>query len=1134
MFKTMKLGRKLLIAFLSVGIIPAALVGIAAVWEASSALEAQAFNQLEGMRGVKKGQIEQFFAERQGDMGVLVDIVDNVQENAFSKLEAVQQLKKKNIEDLFANIRSTVRVAKDDPYIGEAFKAINSAFRTSGGRVDSYEWKAAAEKYHSRLKDIMDDNGWYDIFLINPQGDIIYTVTRESDLGLNIPQKLADSSMAAAFEQALKMGDEDVAIGDFKPYAPSNGAQAAFLVGRLSFADGYFAMQLPTDPINTIVQNRSGLRSKTESYLVGELGGISSYRSDRVVKSGNIIGKKKGGSDVEAALAGNTGSTIKVGSTGDVEAVSYAPIEVPGLKWAILTSGSIEEILSAKEEGDERDFFGEYIHKYGYYDLFLIEPSGNVFYTVTKEADYQTNMVNGKYKDSGLGQLTRKVLETKRFGLADFAPYAPSNGAPAGFIAQPVVRNGEVELIIALQLSLEAINKIMQQRDGMGETGETYLVGADKRMRSDSYLDPKGHSVAASFAGTVEQNGIDSESVNKAIAGNEGSIHIIDYNGNPVLSSYTPVKVGDTTWAVIAEIDEVEAFAAVYELEIIMGIIALIAIGAIVVSATLIGRGITRPILSAVETTKTIAAGDLSGTIEITSQDEIGELLQAMKGMQQELSTVIEKDIQGIVDAAGNGNLGKRIDLAGKQGFFASLSSGVNDLVDISERVVDDTVRVFSALARGDLSETITSDYKGAFDQLKRDANATIAKLTEVIEQDIQPIIDAAQAGDLSARIDLAGKQGFFDRLSRGINEMVDVNERIIEDTVRVMGALAEGDLTETIEAEYRGAFDRLKQDANRTVAKLTEVVNEIKESSETVSTASDELSKGNFNLSQRTEEQASSLEETASSMEEMTSVVRQNADNAAQANQLAIGARETAAKGGEVNNRAVAAMSEISSSSRKVVDIISVIDEIAFQTNLLALNASVEAARAGEQGRGFAVVASEVRNLAGRSATAAKEIKELIEDSMSKVEEGSKLVNESGATLEEIVTAVKKVTDNVGEISSATAEQSSGIDQVNKAVMQMDEMTQQNAALVEEATAATQSMSEQAQQLAQMIAFFKTGETTSTSARRHTRPAQRSAPKSAAPKPAPTKPSTAKAGSTAKKVTPAPNDDAGDDWEEF
>jgi len=1140
MFKAMKLGKKLLIAFLLVGFIPATLVGIAAVWEASSALSVQAFNQLEGVRGIKKAQIEGFFHEREGDMGVLVDVVDNVQEAAFSKLEAIQQLKIKNLKELFGQIRSSIHIAKDDPYIGKAFKALNTAYINNGGRVNGREWKVAAGQYHPRFKDILDDNGWYDIFLLNKSGDIIYTVTRESDLGMNIPQDLAGSSMADAFSKAVKMGDDEIAIGDFKPYAPSNGAQAAFMIGRLSFANGYFAMQLPTGPINAIVQERIGMRSMTESYLVGEMEGVSAYRSDRVIKKGKI-GMPRSGAEIQAALEGKSGTAIKEGSTGAVEAVVYDPVEIDGLKWVLVTTGDVEEILSAKEEGEDKGFFDHYIEKYGYYDLFLIHPSGRVFYTVTKEADYGTNIVNGKYKDSGLGKLIRRVLESKKFGLADFAPYAPSNDAPAGFIAQPVIHDGEVKLVVALQLSLEAINSIMQQRDGMGETGETYLVGSDKLMRSDSFLDPKGHSVTASFAGTVKNNGVDTDAMDGVLAGKEESKIIIDYNGNPVLSAYVPVKVGDVTWGLIAEIDESEAFAAVYELEMIMLGIAIVVIIAIVLVANLIGRAITRPVIEAVEVTKSIAAGDLSGNIVISSQDETGELLQAMKSMQGQLISVIEKDIQTMVDLAREGSLTERISLDGKQGFFATLSSGVNDLVEVSEKVVDDTVRVFSALAKGDLSQKIDTDYQGSFNTLKQDANATITKLTEVIEQDIQPIIDAAQAGDLSSRIALAGKEGFFAKLSSGINEMVNINERVIDDTVRVMGALAQGDLTQTIDQQYQGAFEKLKQDANATVAKLTEVVSGIKESTETVSSAAGEISEGNLDLSRRTEVQASSLEETAASMEEMTSVVRQNAENAGKANQLAIGARGTATKGGEVIKQAVDAMSAITDSSRKVVDIISVIDEIAFQTNLLALNASVEAARAGEQGRGFAVVASEVRNLAQRSATAAKEIKELIEDSMTKVHEGSRLVDQSGSTLEEILDAVKKVTDNVGEITSATTEQTSGIEQVNKAVMQMDEVTQQNAALVEEATAAAQSMSEQAQQLAEMIAFFNVGQETGEGFAPSAALVSKPVPKRVASqpklrvesKPKQNKPAASSEGKKPKPVADFKNDDDGE-WAEF
>jgi methyl-accepting chemotaxis protein len=254
-------------------------------------------------------------------------------------------------------------------------------------------------------------------------------------------------------------------------------------------------------------------------------------------------------------------------------------------------------------------------------------------------------------------------------------------------------------------------------------------------------------------------------------------------------------------------------------------------------------------------------------------------------------------------------------------------------------------------------------------------------------------------------------------------------------------------------------------------------VIQNLKRTASEVQGGADEISRGNMNLSQRTEQQASSLEETASSMEEMTSTIRQNADNAAQANQLAQAARKSAESGGEVVAQAVTAMQGINSASSKIADIIGVIDEIAFQTNLLALNAAVEAARAGEQGRGFAVVATEVRSLASRSAEAAKEIKVLINDSVAKVADGSKLVERSGQTLTEIVGAVKKVTDIVAEIAAASQEQASGIEQVNKAVTSMDEVTQQNAALVEEAAAAAQGLTEQAAALNQMIAKYRTGD---------------------------------------------------------
>ena len=298
--------------------------------------------------------------------------------------------------------------------------------------------------------------------------------------------------------------------------------------------------------------------------------------------------------------------------------------------------------------------------------------------------------------------------------------------------------------------------------------------------------------------------------------------------------------------------------------------------------------------------------------------------------------------------------------------------------------------------------------------------------------------------------------------------------ERLVAEAETILGRVAASDLSQEMTGTYHGELEKVKASINLVVRNLVQTITTVREVVESVSCGSEEINRGNSDLSQRTSEQASSLEETAASMQEMTETVKQNADNAKQANQLAIKARETANKGGAVTTQAVEAMEGINKSSKKIADIITVIDEIAFQTNLLALNAAVEAARAGEHGRGFAVVAAEVRNLAQRSALAAKEIKGLINESIQRVADGSELVNQSGKTLEEIVASVKRVTDIIAEISAASQEQASGVDQVNKAIMVVDQTTQQNAALVEEITSASFSMKSQADELLRRMALFR------------------------------------------------------------
>ncbi|NJO14850.1 MAG: HAMP domain-containing protein [Thioploca sp.] len=356
----------------------------------------------------------------------------------------------------------------------------------------------------------------------------------------------------------------------------------------------------------------------------------------------------------------------------------------------------------------------------------------------------------------------------------------------------------------------------------------------------------------------------------------------------------------------------------------------------------------------------------------------------------------------------------------------------------------------------------------------------TVAEFPDItvqvgLEQEINTVIQAVSQGNFQQRIKLDNKIGFFQVFSQGINQIIDLNQVVINDILDMFSALAKGYLTQTIaNRSYTGSFAQLKEDANTTVQKLLETISVIKKAAEAIDKAAEAISQDNYNLNQRTEQQAAALEQTAASMEQLTSTVQQNADNTRQANQLATNAKERAIQGGELVNNAITAMIAINQSSQKVANIINVIDEIAFQTNLLALNAAVEAARAGDKGHGFAVVATEVRNLAQRSATAAKEIKELIRESVTKIAQGTQLVNQSGQTLEELVSAVKTVSEHIAEIAIATREQSGGINQINKAIIQMDEMTQQNATLVGRSAVTSQALAEQAQQLIQQVAFFK------------------------------------------------------------
>jgi len=818
-FNNQSLRVKLITLFLITGLIPFGVAVYYALNQASQVLEAQIVQATDGVRDARKLTAANFFNDRTINAATLAETVQDFWVKGEVKHQTLHDLKKQRIEQYFANFYKAVEDTRQNPGTVDDLKRLTAALVKG---LDSPEYKQANTVAQKNFAAVAYLTGGSEVMLVDAAGNAVFASGGKEDLGSNVKTgSLKDSGLARLFNKT----HDRVGIEDYSAYEGAGNALTAFVGGPIVDGNGQYlgmlAFEIPTKFIDSVMQDRTGMDETFESYLVGKSGDKVTLRSDRVIKNGKI-GDLKTGSDVDAIMAGKSGEQMKTGSTNIFERTLFSPLQITGLQWGIITTGAVEnEVTVANLSSAKTDYLQDYAKRYDIHDLLLVAPDGQVFYSVAHRADYLTNLINGPYGDTHLAKLFRKVRDSKQIGFADFETYAPWNNEARGFIAVPIISQGELLMVMIEHVSAAETNKLMADRSGLGKSGDSYLIGSDKLARSDSLQD-SARNVKDSFA-DPNKHLIVNASVDAIVAGkiSETDEFYQDYRGHQVVGAFTTIDALGSKWIVFVKQDLTEAFEPVTALRNAMIVMAIVVAVAVALLALFVAGLIARPITRMAGTITQIAANrDLTLTVPVESKDEIGRMSAAFNQMMQ-----VVRNAFGVVSSTAT-----VVDTSTSE--VAKRASANRERARVEAEQSETAAKIISEMGAtaGEVSQASVAQ-KEAADR----SNTTVVSLLKAMQdvatsataqnQEVNTTMDrVAEMGQTGAKVvETARQQG---------EKVVDVTQSVNQ----IAQAVEEMNKAVAQATEYGRSVAQAAEAGSRSVASTVSGMRSIAESSEQIS----------------------------------------------------------------------------------------------------------------------------------------------------------------------------------------------------------------------------------------------------------------------------------------------------------